>query len=156
MLALARPAAAHLMPAGQGAVRLVGDSAYVVVAVPVAALTGFDDNRDGRIDVAEVNRHRTALNSQVSRLLQWRDGEGAEGRLLFEDLLISHADLPGFQGADHVVVVRRYQWGRPVRSLAVKAGVKVALRCIRDAQTEATTFTRAGAEHTFFAQRPAP
>jgi hypothetical protein len=50
---LAAPAAwAHLMPSGQGAVRLVGDSAYLTVAVPAAALAGFDDNHDGLISAA--------------------------------------------------------------------------------------------------------
>lgn len=65
LLAAVAPARAHLMPEKQGTVNVVGNNAYMVVTVPTAALRGFDDNRDGMIDVPELVRHVDALRAQV-------------------------------------------------------------------------------------------
>jgi hydrogenase/urease accessory protein HupE len=158
-LGLQQSAFAHLMPAGQGAVRLVGDSAYAVISVPTAALAGFDDNRDGLIDVAEVNAHRTDLSAQLSRILRFRDGDDA-GTLIFEDLLISHVDEPGFRGVDHLVVARRYRWAQPIHSLSLRIDLfdtpatkdaQLLVRGIQGDQSEAAILSGQRNEYTFFA-----
>jgi hydrogenase/urease accessory protein HupE len=159
MLGLLQPAFAHLMPAGQGAVRLVGDSAYAVVSVPISVLSGFDDNRDGLIDADEINTYRASLSAQISSVLQFYDG-GEPGKLTFEDLLLSHTDEPGYKGGDHIVVVRRYQWEHPIRSLGVHAEFfdapatrngQLLMRGILGDRSEAAIMSRHRSEYTFFA-----
>lgn len=151
-------AAAHLMPVGQGAVRLVGDSAYAVIAVPVTELSGFDDNRDGLIDPGEINAHRTALESQVTQRLQLDDGTGP-GRLIFSDLLLSHTG-EGEPTSDNVVVARRYQWDHPLQSLRVHANFfavppmadkLLTMRVLRGNETEAAILSAHRPVHVFFA-----
>ncbi len=111
---------AHLMPAGQGTVRIVGDSAYVVLAVPSGLLSQADDNRDGRIGVMEIERHRPAIGATVSRQFALACG-ATPARLLFEDLLLSHPEELRGGGADSVVVARRYQCDAPITQLRVRA-----------------------------------
>lgn len=107
------------MQAGNGAIRLAEDSAYAVVAIPVIALQGFDDNNDGLIDIREISTHRAKLGEQVSRLLTISDGK-AEGQLVFDDLLLANADEPGAYSSSHIVAMRRYQWPAPIASVAVR------------------------------------
>lgn len=69
-LLLAPAAHAHLVPAGQGMLRLVGDSAYATISIPAQALAGYDDNGDGLISAAEINAHRDMLSMQLSTMLR--------------------------------------------------------------------------------------
>lgn len=162
---LAAPAArAHLMPAGQGAVRLVGDSAYVTVAVPAGALAGFDDNRDGLVSAAEIAAHRDMLSTQLNAMFELRrDGpHGPPGRVLFEDMLLSHPG-PGVapdQGAAEFVLLRRYQWDGPVTAphitvrmfhAGATADQRLALQVVRGGQTEVAVLTRERHAHQYFA-----
>lgn len=62
----AAPASAHLMPAQNGTINVVDASAYVVLGVPVSALSGVDDNRDGGLDPAELSRHDQAIKAQIA------------------------------------------------------------------------------------------
>jgi hypothetical protein len=161
---LAPAAGAHMMEAGHGSVRLVGDSAYVVVAVPVAAFRGADDNKDGLLDREEVSAHRAELSAQVSALLVLEHG-GKPGTVLFEDLLLSHASEEGAKGEAHLVVMRRYQWPQALTSLHVKVGLfvipalaadQLKLRVIEGERTEVAIFKGALAQHTFFNRAGAP
>ncbi|MRV76412.1 hypothetical protein GJ700_32350 [Duganella sp. FT92W] len=162
---LAVPVAwAHLMPSGQGAIRLVGDSAYVTVAVPVAALAGFDDNHDGLINAAEINAHRDMLSMQLNAMFELRSNgpHGPLGRVLFEDMLLSHPG-PGTeqgQGEAEFALLRRYQWDGPVTApyISVRmfhadatAGKRLALQVIRGDETELAVLTRERHAHQYFA-----
>lgn len=150
-------AVAHLMPAGQGAVRLVGDSVYAVIAVPVSELSGFDDNRDGLIDPGEINGHRAALEAQVTQRLHLEDGT-QPGRLIFSDLLLSHIG-EAMPVLDTVVVMRRYQWDHPLESLRLRADFfsspstadrQLTIRVLKDGNTEAAILSRHRTEYRFF------
>jgi hydrogenase/urease accessory protein HupE len=151
-------ATAHLMPAGQGAVRLVGDSAYAVVSIPVSALSGFDDNRDGLIDPAEINAHRAALDAQISQRLQLSNGDQS-GNLIFADLLLSHVGEGMVKATDNVVAVRRYQWGGPVESLQIHADwfdlpatadQQLVMRVLKGDKTDAAMLSKHRTEYRFF------
>jgi hydrogenase/urease accessory protein HupE len=159
LLTVAMPADAHMSPAGFGAVRLVGDSAYATVSVPVAALAGFDDNRDGLASPAEIERHRGLLSLQLSALLEFRSA-GVAGRLLFEDLVVSHPGETGSAGEKHIIAMRRYQWPQPVDGFS--ATVKffntdatrndtLALRVIKDKSSELALLKRGRESHDYFA-----
>ena len=156
---LAAPAAAHLMPPGQGAVRLVGDSAYAVISVPVAVLDGVDDNRDGLLERAELDAHRAAVGAQLSQRLRLFDGD-REGALLFEDLLLAHAGEPKAKGESDLVVVRRYAWPSAVSALRVDArlfdksataGATLAMKAIAGERSESALLSARRSGHAFFA-----
>ena len=71
-----QPAQAHLMPAQRGTLNLVGSGGFVVMALPVDAFTGIDDNGDGRLSAAELQAHATQIEAQVQRGLSLRDATG--------------------------------------------------------------------------------
>ena len=75
LLAL-QPAQAHLMPAQRGTLNLVGSGGFVVMALPVDAFTGIDDNGDGRLSAAELQAHATQIEAQVQRGLSLHDAAG--------------------------------------------------------------------------------
>ncbi|SFU46679.1 HupE/UreJ family protein [Pseudoduganella namucuonensis] len=152
------PAQAHLVAGGQGAIRLVGDSAYAAISVPARALAGYDDDRDGRISRAEIDAHRDALGMQLSVMIDLRSG-GRRGRVVFEDLLLPHAE-PGAPGAEELTVLRRYQWDAPVTAPSVElhlfhtpatADARLALRVIAGERSELALLSRQRNAHQYFA-----
>ncbi|MBU3671399.1 MAG: hypothetical protein FGM43_02530 [Sinobacteraceae bacterium] len=64
-LLLAPPLAAHLMEHQHGSLNMVEQRGYLVLSVPVSALSGVDDNRDRRVDDRELQRHTTAIERQL-------------------------------------------------------------------------------------------
>jgi len=65
LLVWASQAAAHLMPAQQGALHVQGPSVLAMVALPVSALNQVDDDGDGRLSEQEVQRHLERIKDQV-------------------------------------------------------------------------------------------
>ena len=62
------PAAAHLMRAGHGTINVVGEKAYVVLSLPVAAFAGggaADAVADGILTTAELEAHKAALREAI-------------------------------------------------------------------------------------------
>jgi len=45
----------------QGTLNIVDARGYLVISLPVSALRGVDDNRDGRLDGRELQRHAAAI-----------------------------------------------------------------------------------------------
>ena len=150
---------AHLMPAGNATVRVLGDSAFVLIAIPAASLQGYDADGDGLLGLDELNAHRASLAQQVSNMLDLSD-DGRPGRLVFEDLILSHQDGTVPKGLDHVVAMRRYQWDAPVRSFRLRAAIfddravrdgQLAVRAVLGERAEAAVLTRHRSSHEFFA-----
>jgi hydrogenase/urease accessory protein HupE len=159
LLCLPLMAHAHLSPAGFGAIRLVGDSAYATISVPVAALAGFDDNRDGLASPLEIDRHRGMLSLQMSALMEFRSA-GVAGKLLFEDMVVSHPGETGIAGEKHIIVMRRYQWSQPVESISATVRLfhadatrdeTLALRVIKGKDSQLALLKRGRESHDYFA-----
>jgi hydrogenase/urease accessory protein HupE len=156
LLAAAGAASAHLMPAGQGALRLDADSVYAVVSIPVATFTGFDDDGDGRMSLAEMNRHRNELLAQSARVLDFRDA-GTPGTLVFQDLLIPHLHDPGAPPSTaEVIAMQRWRWSGPLTALSLRVdaagrgGAPIALRASDGTRSEAVLLTAQHPRHVFF------
>ncbi len=72
---------AHLMPARQGSVHLVGNLAYVVLALPLSAFPGADNNGDGLIDIDEMQRNSASMRQRIQEGLQLQNILGAQQNL---------------------------------------------------------------------------
>ena len=102
------PAAhAHLMVAQRGTLNLVGSGGFVVMSVPVEALQGIDDDGDGRLSIAEMRAHASAIEAQVHSGLQL---VGDAGPLPLEGLMLnlSPDDSASNAPAAHLVVMGRF------------------------------------------------
>jgi hydrogenase/urease accessory protein HupE len=75
LMAPLQAANAHLMPERQGTVHLVDKRAYVVLALPVSAFPGLDDNGDGLSAASELQRHEADIRQRIVSGLQLRDAD---------------------------------------------------------------------------------
>jgi hypothetical protein len=122
LLVRATPAQAHLMVAQRGTLNIVDTGAFMVLSLPVSAFAGIDDDRDGRVSDAELNRHRPQILRAVALGLRLQDDRGPrplEGVML--GLSPSH-DSPSAPAAQ-IVVLGRYALTDPMRPLRWHIGL---------------------------------
>lgn len=92
---------AHLMVAQRGTLNIVGTGGYVVMALPVDAFTGVDDDGDGRMLIAEMRAHTRQIEAQVFQGLQLMGDTGP--RPLQGLMLNLSPDDNTRLGAEHVL-----------------------------------------------------
>jgi hypothetical protein len=113
---------AHLMVAQRGTLNIVGNSAYMVMSLPVSALEGIDDDGDGRLSLAEGNAHVREIETQVRNGVQLI---GPEGSLPLDGVLVtlSPRDNAATSPAAHLVVVGHYALGAATEGLRMKVSL---------------------------------
>ncbi len=101
---------AHLMVAQHGTLNIVGSGGFTVMALPVDAFTGIDDDGDGLLSLAEMRAHSGEIEAQVLRGLRLRN---AAGFLPLEGLMlnISPDDSAPTAPARHLVILGRFALG---------------------------------------------
>ena len=150
---------AHLMPEGHGSTRLVGNKAYSLVSVPVAVLSGFDDDGNGLISTVEAFRHGASLHRQLEKKVRITDGRVA-GRTLYQDLQVPHFDSVSSITSRSVILIRVSGWDSIPSQLRLEADVftkelrELQFRAIIGDSTETATLTKANRSHTFFGPQP--
>jgi hypothetical protein len=162
-------AGAHIMPAGQGSTRIVGNRAHTLIAIPVSAFKGFDDNRDGLLGRDELARHGRELEEQCRSLVRI-SSRGRDGTILYLTLLVEHSDSPDAPMST-ITLMRIDEWKDAVERLSVRAnlfrakGDSLLMRAIysvpeetppnsppkvRDVRTEQAVLAARRREHEFF------
>lgn len=76
LMVLSSIAQAHLMVAQHGTLNIVGDSAYMVLSVPVSAFEGVDDDGDSKLSAEELAHHRLQITRQIHQRLSLSDDTG--------------------------------------------------------------------------------
>lgn len=106
-------ARAHLMENRQGTLNLVGARGYLVISLPVSALSGVDDNRDGKLDGAELQRHAAAIERDLR--LRVRVADGGKAAPLAGVLLNLSPDAEHREGvpATHLVMLAVAMFAQP-------------------------------------------
>jgi len=154
-------AQAHLMPAQQGTLKLQDKAVFVAVALPVSALAGVDDDRDGRLSDAELLRHSRAIDAQIaSRWQLTEDGQPGVQELL-QVLPQPDDDAPG-AGSRHLLVLMKTAFAAAPQALRVQTDLfgsaaderQLTLKALRTVagtpQTEAAVLTPLRTGHAFF------
>ncbi len=163
----ARPAEAHLMAAQQGTVNVVGAAVFTVLSVPTSALHDADDNHDGVLDMAELNRHEAALAAEIDRRLVVLDGEKA-ARTVRVDLILSPGHGAAGDRADQLVALKHAELDAPPTDLRVRCDLfgdraseqRLTLTATRHpvsgTETDARALTPDTTEVAFFPRPEAP
>ena len=161
----AQTARAHLIPAKQGTVNVVGAAVYTVVSVPTAALHDADDNHDGVLDVYELDRHEEALRAEVDRRLSIFDGS-REAKTVRIDLILSPQHEAAGDRADQVVALKHSVLDAPPADLRVRCDLfggsdpELKITATRHpasgTQTEVAILRPGATEHAFFPEIAAP
>jgi hypothetical protein len=102
-----QPAQAHLMVAQRGTLNFVGSGGFVVMALPVDAFTGVDDDGDGLMSMAEMKAHGGDIEAQIQRGLQLKDAAGPRP-LQALMLNLSPDDRTPTAPAAHLVALGRF------------------------------------------------
>jgi hypothetical protein len=129
---------AHLVVAQHGTLNIVGNGAYMVLSLPVSALTGFDDDHDGLLSTNELRAHGASIEAQIKQGVAL---ESDQGHSELEGVMLNTAppDSTPSAPSTHLVVLGRF-------SLSAQAAeLKLSLRLfgIRAAeQTEHISVTR--------------
>jgi len=166
-LAAALSAHAHLMEHQQGTLNIVGARGYLVLSLPVSALSGVDDDRDGRLGAAELACHSAAIERDLRARVRVSDGGVAaplDGVLLNLSPDEHHREV----AATHLVMLAVAMFPKPplrpeleVRVFG-RAAAERSIRVVgtrRDAagrmQEQRVRYTPEAPRHVFFASRPA-
>lgn len=156
LLALPLLASAHVMPAQQGTLNLVGENAYVVLSVPVAAFTGVDGNQDGLLDQTELATHNAELKRQFRAGFTLTSG-GETGE---EGMLAVAAPEEGPKGpvaSDYVIVMQQTRFASAGGTFAVRTSLfgtrdaerQISFRARRGEDAEMVVLTPANPDHVF-------
>ncbi|MFK7965890.1 MAG: HupE/UreJ family protein [Burkholderiaceae bacterium] len=77
---------AHLMSAQRGTLNFTGNSAFMVVSLPVSAFGNIDLNGEKQLSRAELTRHRTAITSLIAQNIRLFD---RNGQLELQDIMLA-------------------------------------------------------------------
>jgi hypothetical protein len=129
---------AHLVVSQRGTLNVVGNGAYMVLSLPVSALSGFDDDHDGLLSVNELRAHGTSIEAQIKQGVSL---DSDQGRSALEGIMLNTAPPESTPSAPstHLVVLGRFAIPAQVTEL------KLALQLFgtrADEQTEQIAVTR--------------
>ena len=100
-------ASAHLIVSQHGTLNIVGDSAFMVLSLPVSAFKGIDDDGDGLLSVSELRAHSASIELQIKQGVQLQNSRGIRtlGGLMLNTVPPEHDySAP----AKQIVVLGRY------------------------------------------------
>ncbi len=98
-------ASAHLLPKQNATINIVDTTAYVVVAVPVTALSGVDDDSSGTLSLQEIQIHTADIERQFNARLRV-GAQGMVGTAALTMILPPHTD-GNVADSDYVIVMHR-------------------------------------------------
>ena len=134
----ASAAHAHLVVSQRGTLNIVGDGAYMVLSLPVSALSGIDDDQDGLLSVNELRAHGASIESQIRQGVAL---DSDQGRSALEGIMLNTAppDSTPSAPSTHLVVLGRFA----IPAQATKLTLALQLFGTRaDEQTEQIAVTR--------------
>lgn len=156
-------ASAHLIAAQQGTINLVGDSAFVVLSVPVSSLREVDDDGNGQVDQVEFKKHEAAIKEQIDQRLTVSDGSRG-ARTVSLDLVLSPRHEAASDRADQIVALKHAKFTAAPEAVQVRCDLfgaqpnerEVTFSATRKkspefaAERQTTTLAPGRTEHTFF------
>lgn len=105
VLLLPTAASAHLLPKQTATMRIKDDAAFLVVSVPISALKNVDDDENGMLSLAEIERHNQDIARQFEAGFHVSD-EAAIGSGVLT-MVMSPVTDGETDESDYVVVLQR-------------------------------------------------
>ncbi len=129
---------AHLVVSQRGTLNIVGDGAYMVLSLPVSALSGIDDDHDGLLSVNELRAHGASIASQIKQGVAL---DSDRGRSALEGIMLNTAppDSTPSAPSTHMVVLGRF--AIPAQATDLKLVLQL-FGTRADEQTEQIAVTR--------------
>lgn len=159
LLGISSIARAHLMPAQRGTLNILGDAVFAALSLPVSAIAGIDDNRDGRLSERELAAHMATVQATLGRRVQFVNGTEV-GRL---DLVMpipepDERDSSSTAGSTHFVVLMKATFRAPPTALRFETDLfgtrtserQFAVTATHGGRVEAAVLTPMRPMHRFF------
>ena len=161
LIGLSASASAHMLPKGNATLNLKGDKGYLVVSVAASALDGVDDNNDGLLGPAEIDRHRLQIQKQFSDGFSVSSA-GKQAPLAF--VWVTHPDNGETEQApsDYVIVLAGVQFSKPPKTVAVKNMLygsnvdekQIMTTVTRGTEKQEAMLSAGRSSHEFFRRQP--
>lgn len=161
MSLLSTSAHAHMMPAQTITLNVRGAAVYGALSIPASALTGWDDDRDGRMSAAELHRHRDGILRQLDAGIAIANG-GEAGR---RDLLQPSVELDERDtraSGTHLLVLVKQSFAAVPTTVRFRIALfgrgndeqRFIVRASGAGAPEVAIVTSTDASHEFFASMP--
>jgi len=155
----AGPAWAHMMPAQQGTLNVVGNGVFAALSLPLSALAGVDDDGDGRLSPSELRAHETLIRDEVARRVRIGDGD-RPGRIDFLQVTAEADDRdPGSSaGSAHFLALMKASFDGPPAALRLETDFwgradgdrQLTMKASRGSNAEIAVLTPRRTSHDFF------
>ncbi len=162
LMLAAEPAWAHLMPAQQGTLHILGNAVFAVFSLPLSALRGVDDNGDGHLSATELLAHEPVIRDEVSRRIRITDGTRA-GQLEFLQVTAEpdERDSASTAGSSHFVVLMKSGFDAPPALVRMESDFwgaaaserELSIKATRGTEAEVAVLTPRRESHSFFQSR---
>ncbi len=150
---------AHMMPAQQGTLNIVGNAVFAALSLPVSAFRDIDDDADGHLSPRELGTHAAAVRAQVEERLRLFNGD-TPGHV---DMVMPMAepnerDSTSTVGSTHVLVLMKVSFANEPRALRIETDLfgthaserQLTVKATRGKDTEAVVLRPSHGGHAFF------
>lgn len=149
------PAWAHLMPAQQGTLNVVGNAVFAVLSLPASVVPQADTDGDGRLSEAELRAQAPAIQQRVAGGLRLFNAAGTPQAETGQVVLVNLLADPG---GEHFLALVRFQFQAEPLALgmetdlfgATEAERQLTLKASRGDLTEAAVLRPGHTTHRFF------
>lgn len=159
LLLLSAAAQAHLMPAQQGTVNIVGNVLFTAISLPVNALGGIDDDADGRLSQRELQQHQNTIKQQLAQRLQLRDGQQPAQNDFLQLMLEADERAPNNPaGSRNFLLLQKSHFNAPPQALTISTDLfgkqaserQLTIKASRGSEIEAIVLSPLRPSHGFF------
>lgn len=147
------------MPAQSGTLNVRDRAVFGALSIPVSALTGFDDDGNGRLSTIELQRHQRALQAQVSSRLQIHNGSEPGTREFLQLAVELVEDDPASAGGGtHLLVLVKQSFSVVPLHLRISTDLfgargaeqQLAVKAMHDGVAEMVVLRARYPDHEFF------
>ncbi len=161
------PSQAHWADLAVGEINIQTQDAVFNLTVPTGLVSLADDDRNGKLDSAEIDRHRPALQQHLGERIQLRDQQGRSGEFLVQ----AAAQTPGQTPArtpvvpqantqTHSTLQLKYHFDQPLEELTLKYNLFIpdvsTAQCLvttlHQGKTQSLVFTPKNSEFTLISR----
>jgi hydrogenase/urease accessory protein HupE len=165
------PSPAHWADLAVGEINIQTQDAVFNLTVPTGLVSLADDDRNGKLDPAEVDRHRPALQQHLADRIQLRDQQGRSGELSVQAIAQTPGQTPGQTSGQTPVVPQantqthsslqlNYHFAQPLEELTLRYNLFIpdvsTARCLvttlHQGKTQSVVFTPTNSEFTLMSR----
>jgi hydrogenase/urease accessory protein HupE len=115
----AAPSVAHWADLSVGEVMIADKQATFTLTLPTGLVGMADDDRDGKLNAAEVDRHKAALKQLLGDRIQLFNQQGKPGEWMIQ-AAVQDLAVPQANTQTHSTLTLDYAWAVPIESLTLR------------------------------------